>query len=138
MGSYPAWGGIMNAVGQGKMIDWNSEDVAAFLAATPEMPNGEDTEFRFRFAVREAHAELGVFPFDGRITLTMWIGRREENLACWAFDCARISVRNEIEEEGGQFLAIEAPHEVGQLRVWLGIGRDGGGFSIHSAAEGLG
>ncbi|HWA25924.1 MAG TPA: hypothetical protein VG734_09695 [Lacunisphaera sp.] len=116
------------------MLAWNSREVSAFLATEPEKPHHEDTEFRFRFPVREAYAELCVFPFDERVTLTLWTQKKEEQLAYWAFDSDQLTFQDEIEEEGGPSLAIVSLQGRGQQNVWLSIGKDGDAFSIYAAS----
>lgn len=118
------------------MIDWTCKEVAEFFATTPQMPYEEDTEFRFQFQVREAQAELCVSPFNEMVTLTLWIGKKEEHLAYWAFDCTRIHIHEEDPEDDGPILGFESSYgsNPGQLQAWLAIGKCGDVYSIHAAS----
>lgn len=115
------------------MTDWNPKEVAEFFATAPEMPYEEDTEFRFRFQVREAHAELRVSPFNELALVTLWITKQEECLAHWAFDCVRIRV---CEDEDGSYLAVESTleHSPGALRYPLTIAKCNDIYSIHAGS----
>ncbi|HEY1123018.1 MAG TPA: hypothetical protein VGE67_15505 [Haloferula sp.] len=117
------------------MIKWTPDDVASFLGTTAIQPWDEGTELRFGFPTGAATAELRVLPFDESVIVVVWVGSKEEDeIVRMSFNCNRIEVVDEIEEEGGPSLQIRADAGDSTITSGLGIGRGPKGFSIHGVS----